>query len=310
MIMNRTAQILLNVIVGIFAFVFFLLVMFPLDTAIGHFLQQEEANSKGRTKIQVAQIDASLIFDSVFKDFRVIQNGEEVFYTPELRVDISLLPLLFGKQKFSFEAKFIRGSLTGRVERGSDITVDLEFNQILLSQFKALNRYLRYQDQKIPLKGSLDGSLYLVLENNKPVEGEVDIKLSRLRIGPVNVGGFEIPALKLSNRKEAARLQVSIDSDNNQIDLKKLSIPGPDLMVETTGAFRTARNGRVNRIQIDGTLNYSAQLLEKLPLLAMAEQQKNDQGVVPFSVVTTARSQKIKLGEQEFPGLNLNQLFQ
>lgn len=311
--MNKTAQILLNVIVGIFAFVFFLLMVFPLDTAIGHYLQNIEAQNKGKVKIQVGQIDPSLIFDTVFKDFRVVVDGEEVFFTPELTVDFALLPMIYGKYKFSFEADFIKGKINGRLETNntfSDVTTDLEFDQIILSQFKVFNRYFRVQDQKIPVRGALNGRVFLQLENMVPVDGEIDLSLSRFRVGPAAIQPIELPSINLSSRTSKAQIQISIDGDNNQIDIKKISIPGPDLVLESTGTIRTGRRGVINRMQLDGHLSFSKAILEKVPLLEMVEQQKNDEGVSTFSIVTTPRSQKIKLGEQEFPGINLNQLFQ
>ena len=92
--MNKAAQIILFLFTGLIAFIFFVLLFFPLDTVIGHFLAKVEEVTKNQYSISVSEIDASLIFDTEFSDFRVFEKGKEIFYVPNLEVGFSLFSFL------------------------------------------------------------------------------------------------------------------------------------------------------------------------------------------------------------------------
>ena len=113
--MNRTAQIILYVFSGLIAYVFFVIMVFPLDTMISHFLSKLEEETKGDLRISVSEIDASLLFDSEFKDFRVFKSDKEIFFTPKLSVSMSPLSMLGEVIDVGFEADYKKGDIAGRI---------------------------------------------------------------------------------------------------------------------------------------------------------------------------------------------------
>ncbi len=106
---NKFIQWTLNLSAGIFFFLLFLFLFFPMEELARHYISQVEVQTKGQYRIFVSEIEPSLIFKSSVKKLEVYQrdnDGNEnlIVSLPEAKVGLSYLPLMAGVVKASFVA--------------------------------------------------------------------------------------------------------------------------------------------------------------------------------------------------------------
>ncbi|MBF0106457.1 MAG: type II secretion system protein GspN [Deltaproteobacteria bacterium] len=299
--MNRTAQVILNLIVGLVSFVFFIVYLFPLDAMIGHYLAEIEEQTKGKQnlKIEVASIDASLIFDTVFQEFRLYQNNEEVFYAPKVSAGISLMPLISGSLNLGFLAEYRSGSVAGKVRLAEDSVVDLDIKKVSFKEITYLTRYL--EEKKMPsLSGTINGSVYFSWSSDLvSKEAEVSLKIANTKISPYFVKplNLELPALELSTGQ--ALVEIDGGLDKGQLNLERFNIPGPDVVLDVSGNAKLNRRNQVVRVNLGGKFSLSEKLNKILPLDAMLTGQKAPDGSYPVSVSGSLASPRVKVGEMD-----------
>lgn len=297
--MNRTLQILLNVVVGVVALIFFVILLFPLDSVISHYLANLEKQTKGEYRISISNIDASLIFDTKFEDFRLYQKGKEVFYAPTIEAGISLFSLLSSAINVSFDADYKSGSLSGRVELAEAESVyDIEVNEVSLEEMPFLMQALSPAKYPLSIKGKVDGSIYLSLTRDiKSSEGEIKLKIADAKMDTINIKelNFELPAVALSESKTPIELEASLGK--GQITVSKLLLPGPDLKFKLNGTVSVNRQFDLLRSSFEGEFAFSPALAEKIPFLVLLEGQKSTEGAYPVSITGNLKSPKIKIGE-------------
>ncbi len=308
--MNKAAQIILYLFTGLIALIFFILLFFPLDTVIGHFLAKVEEVTKNQYSVSVSEIDASLIFDTEFSDFRVFEKGKEIFYVPNLEVGFSLFSFLGENTDVSFDANYKEGKIQGRVSftiQGSTVkidVVDVTIKKVSLSELKFINSYLGSLKYPIKLQGILEGSVYVLLEKNvKTSEAEINLKLQDTKVAAIPIEAFklEVPEMELALGKK----HVEIDGllTNGTITLNKLSIPGPDAVLDITGTARLNRKFQIIRTTMDGKFSFSEKVIEQFPLISLLDSYKTSDGTFPLSIRGGWKNPKIKVGEMQIMDL-------
>lgn len=309
--MNKTLQIALNIIAVLASIIFFTLVLFPLDAAISHGLARVETQTKGKGdwRVSVSKIDASLIFDTQFEDFRIFQKDVEVFSAPILSVDTSLFSLLSGKVNVEFTAEYKKGELAGRVVLGDSSLVDLEFDEFSLNELSYVNQLLTQKGYDVKLFGVADGLVSLDWQKAEGQgtqkaafslnEGAIHLKITSAEIDHLKVAAwnFDLPKMVLSSEKEP--LEINIEVGKNQILINRVNIPGPDLSLTLNGSLGLDRTQSVARFSLDGRFSFADEIKTKIPLLAMIEKQMTPEGFYPISIRGSAKKPEIQIGDFE-----------
>lgn len=296
--MNKTTQFILNIIVGFTSLVFFVILLFPLDAMIGHYLEQMEKSTKGSWRISVSNIDSSLIFDTQFKDFHLYKDGKEVFAAPVVSADISLFSLISGTVNLGFGAEYTQGDLSGRVVLASDSVVNLDIDNVSLNNLAIINNYLGSGSFPMTLSGRISGEVYFSWSQDarqKEVEVTLmiyDVQTSALSYKPLNI---EIPELTLAEGKSA--LQIEGKLDKGEFELKTFKIPGPDLTTEISGSLFVGQNGDISRMNFEGSLGLTEKLVLLSSLLGISSDA--DAVPVPFSIKGAPKNLKIMLADKD-----------
>lgn len=297
--MNKTLQILLNIIAGVVALVFFVILLFPLDSVISHYLANLEKQTKGQYRISVSSIDASLIFDTQFEDFRLYQKGKEVFYAPTIKAGISLFSLLSSTINVSFDASYKSGSLSGRVQLAEDESVyDIDVHEVDLDDLPFLTQSVSHSNYPLALKGKLEGNIYLLLTRDiKSSEGQIKLKVANAKMDAIHIKelNFELPAVELSEKKTLIELEGSLSK--GLITVSKFLVPGPDLKFKLNGTVSINRQFDLLRSSFEGEFSFSPTLAEKIPFMVLIEGQKSAEGAYPLHITGSLKSPKIKIGE-------------
>ena len=296
--MNKTAQIILNLIVGLVSFLFFALLMFPLDSMIGHFLSKLEDSTKGEWKVSVSDIDASLLFDTEFKDFRLFQRGKEIFHAPRIEAGVSLLPLISGNVNLRFTANYNKGEISGRVTLAEDSVVDLNLEKVNLKELTILTDFLKSGNYPQLSSGELNGTVYFSWSRDlRTRDGEVNLKIKNAKMGSLSLKALnmEIPAMELSQGSKAIELEGSFD--RGQITFTKFNIPGPDLIFDVSGNLRLNRNNEIIRINIGGKFGFSDKVKQQVSFVSMLDGQESADGSFPLSLQGSAKKPSIKIGD-------------
>lgn len=306
--MNRTAQIILNVVVGLVSLVFFVIVLFPLDSMISHYLSDLERQSQGKDgwRVTVSNIDASLIFDTEFGDLRLYRGSDVVFYAPRVSVGLSLLPLVSGTVNVSFKADYKRGGISGRLTLSEESTVDVKINDITFKEADYLNRYFKDLGYPVFLSGKVKGSVFLFWTDDlRQREAKVNLRIYEAGLKSIFLKdlNLELPALSLAQKGEF--IQIDANMDRGRVAINRLTVPGPDFSLNLSGSAALSPKNEIIRMSADGSFSFLEDVAQKIPFLAMIEAQKNADGSYPVSLRGSFTKPVIKLGE-----MDLSQLLQ
>ncbi|EKD52002.1 MAG: hypothetical protein ACD_62C00135G0007 [uncultured bacterium] len=280
--MNRTVQIIVYVFTLVVAFVGFVVLLFPLDTVIGHFLAQVEEDTAGKYRVVVADIDGSLIFDSHFKNFRVYQQGREILSVPELDVGFSLFSLLGDNKTVGFDAVFEKGEVSGKVAlstKGKQIglkMIDVGFENFATDQLRFIEDYLASAKMPLSFSGVLDGTVSVSLEDDhRASEVDVKLKISQALLGaiPINQEQYSCEAIEEAVLAEGQTgIELEIGLSNAKIMVNRFFIPGPDIkLTDFTGSAHISRVYDVMRMSFDGKVLFSEKSTEKCLALRSEE---------------------------------------
>ncbi|MBU0505266.1 type II secretion system protein GspN, partial [bacterium] len=162
-----------------------------------------------------------------------------------------------------------------------------------------LKHYLEKAKIPVQLKGFLEGSFYVYIDNDsKASEAEIKLKILRAQTTPMSIKTLNqtIPKLDLSKGKQAIVLDCVLE--NGHLRLKKFNIPGPDLSIDLSGSARLSRRFDVNNLSFDGKFSLSDKITEEIPMLGdMLAQHKNADGSFPLTVRGSGKKPKIKVGD-------------
>lgn len=303
--MNRVSQIALYIVVAMATFVLFVLYFFPLEAVISDSLANMEKLTKGEYRITISQMEPSLIFDSEFKDFRVLQKSktgsEEIFFAPRIKARVSLLSLLSGSLNASLTAYYKNGTISGDVDLSDDQSVaDIEFDSISLADLPFLKKYLEFSGVQLGLSGQLEGTIYAAFEKDmKDSVAEVKINIYSAQLDEFEIAAFEMkaPALQMTANKTYVVFEASLDK--GEIKLSRFNIPGPDLEMQLSGTARLGRGYGVVQSSFDGKFAFSTEYIEKMPYIHALDAQKTAEGFYPLTISGNLSKPRIKIGDMD-----------
>lgn len=295
--MNNSLKILLTLVTMVVSYVFFLLLEFPLDAVVGHYLARVEAQTKGAYRVSVSpDMQTSLLFNSTFNNFMVEKNVEghfqPLFSAPKINVGFSFLSLLSGATNVSFEAKLTKGSVSGGVSLSTRKSVfDLSFKHVFLADVPALAVYL-----PVAVSGQLDGDVYLsLLDDVKESEGEFKLKIFDFHTDKYTVAAasLDIPPMTLSGSEKPAVIQGALDAGFFKLD--ELDFPGEDLVLKLKGRVQFVKGG-ATRSNVNGRFKVSSKVEQALPFIGFLAEQKSPEGDYPLSLTGDLKKPRLSVG--------------
>lgn len=302
--MNKSLQITITLIVGVVTFLFFLLFFFPLDALVNHYLAEMESSKAGGYRITYSKMEPSLIFDSVFYDFKLEQkvkeHYEEMFSAKQLNLGISLFSLLSQSVNSRFHAELKKGNIQGRLIYSADRSVfDIQLNDVRLDEMAVLKTYLKQSDADLNLKGTMNGNVYLSLSKTvDQSESDYAFKISNFQIKELTImvqgAPFTIRDIILSPKDSFALFEGNLES--GKLNLTNISIPGNDLEIQLKGSVNYGPQFKVRRFNMKGRFALSEKIFEQIPLLSMIQEYKTADGFFPLNMAGSPQRPSIRIG--------------
>jgi len=300
---NSFGKWILNLTVGAIAFVFFLIVLFPLESIIRQGIARWEAANKGAYHVEIKSISPSIFFKTTFSDVNITQTGpagkKALAHLKEVKLGIHYFALLASRIEASFEVKGSKGSMEGSIALATDgYKLDADLEEFALDDIPGLGSKLG-----ITLKGTADGSVDLEIDNSKVNKdnGNINLKLKNLvipasRVTPMSGLDIDLPDLTLVDEKGGS---IRVVIEDGKVDMKEFKLPGPDLSLNLKGKIQLNNKMDLSRVTLDGDFNYSEKLQTAFPLVVVIEKEKNEAGVYPLSISGRFSKPKIKIGSKD-----------
>jgi len=146
---------------------------------------------------------------------------------------VSLLKLLFGKVSGSFGAKIQSGEMDGSfASSDSEQSLEVTFKQMGVGDIPMLSDLAG-----LPLKGTVNGQLEVVLPEKNPTkaEGKIELNLEGLAAGDGKTKVLKVialPELKVGHMKLVATIT------EGRVKLDSMSAKGPDFEMAVDGSIR------------------------------------------------------------------------
>lgn len=304
--MNRTFQTILAVVVGAVAFVFFVVVLFPLDTAVSHNLAKVEALTGGRFRVVISEMDTSLVFDSEFRGLRVEQKqGQgfvEILNVPRLKVGLSLWALLSRSASLRFVAEFEKGEAGGYLNISEDdLEINLDFNKLALTELGLINMSLKTRDFSLGVRGTLDGTFYMHRPkkmSGMSLEMRFQLRLTDLRLTDIKakISGqdFYLGELILAPKEGYASFEGEMA--DGRLTLPQVSFPGNDIEMQLNGRMGFDGRFAVVSSSLNGKFAFSENMIDKVPLLAVISEQRKADGYYPLRISGPFAKPQVRIG--------------
>ena len=307
--MSRTFKTILMFIVAVVSFVFFLIMVFPLDSLLGHFLASVEERTQGEFRITVEEMHPSLLFDSVLDGVVIAKKSptgfEEIFATKHLEVNVSILSLISKTLDVNFSAQFADGEINGNFKSaGQKNQLDVSLKKIDIEKLTFLAPYMDLEKVSFAVKGILSGDVYLVVtpQGLKDSELEFNLSVQKMSVQDIKIKTADhvIPNLTLSSSDNPALFQGSLVS--SQIRLHDMVLPGPDLDMQFKGKLNLKQEKTafsVLRMDVKGRFAFSDPVLEAVPELGFLAEQKGTDGYYPITLAGRLEKPSIRIGEMD-----------
>lgn len=304
--MNKKAITIIYSLIFIVSLLFFLILKFPLDAIVGHYLASVEKITQGKFRIMHSKREINFLFDSRFYDFQILQKKgsayEEIFFSPKIDIGFSLFSLISGQYNVDFFAEFPATAknqkdafLEGEINLASDrLGVALEVENLPFQQ-------LAFFQQNLPkmLRGKMTGTLRFVgpvnlnlartsadfrlkiydFESLRTPYQDFGIKLPQ----PLQeqLGGDYLPAFSFSKKDQPAYFEVIMNQ--GRINLQKFILDGQNVTLNLSGRLRALSANSISGT-LNGKLLLSEDLQKTITLLQIFAEEKDQEGFYPLSV--------------------------
>jgi type II secretion system protein N len=219
---------------------------FPYDKLRDRFIAGYNAEQKGRAgapHIEIEEVSPYWLSGVQLRGVRISTIPAPRFTEPEeppsvveideVRGRFAILSRIFGKTKFSFDAKAFGGTVDGVfTDTATERTVSLNLQDLAMGRLDMLATMVG-----LPLFGSLSGKVELVFPEKRfsKSEGTITLTASDFAVGDGVTkikGALALPKLKVGE------LSVDIEAREGGAKINKLGAAGGDLDVITEGSLR------------------------------------------------------------------------
>lgn len=299
--MPKPLQIIVYPVFAILTFFLFVLMLFPVDSIKARLISAAEQGLGGRYNVEIRDMSMSPFSGVGMEKVVVTQKGGDklaVLKLEQATVDISIMPLLWGSVQVDFDVDVDGGSLTGEmIQSGGALQIDADMKNFNVAGIPYLE--INYG---IPLSSNIDGTIDMEIFPQAPLRNNGSIKLAfkNLKLGESNIKGvFPLPSLLLAAPEGKSDLDVVMNRGN--IEVRSFKLKGGDLDIALDGKITLAQKVSNFRINLRGKVGFSKKVEEELPILAMVEKQKGEDGLYPIKITGRLNKPKIEVGDFKLP---------
>lgn len=298
--MSKFLKFILCVLLFVFSFVLFLYWSFPYevlkDRAIGSIGADYDISVKELSPYWFTGIDVS----GVKVREPAAKGGTDLMDIKRIRGRISILSLLFGKPKVSFDVDIGKGDISGTAMQTEDETnIDVDIDDIDLKYLKVV-----MAKTGINMTGELNGKVALKVDKKRPIrsEGKIALNLRNVIIPATNVklGEMSMPLPDLTLTKQKGS-DIKLEISKGTISVDTFTLVGGDLEIDLKGKIFLSNNINNYRFNLNGSLKASEVLNQALPFLFVVEKQKREDGSFPLSITGRLAKPSIKVGTFTLP---------
>lgn len=297
--MSTPLKILVYPLFSFVCLLLFSILLFPFESVKNRVSSELERSLDGAYSISIGDLSPSLPLGAVLKNVSIKPRGSS--QTPvvlsKAKVKIALFPLLAGSMEVDFDVKAEKGRAKGDYSwKKGWYGLHMSMDQFDISVF---NFFL--QKAGLPLSGIVNGSvnLQIFLEDPLRNSGKMSLQFPDLALAEIDLGSLKIPTLKLAQPGSVAKIDMSVNRGN--IEVNDFQFSGGDLDLKTDGKIYGARKAENYRFNLKGNLKISKQTEDKIPILGLIEKQKTPEGDYPFTITGRLTKPSIRIGEFKLP---------
>jgi len=307
--LNKTLRIILYTGAFFFFFIFFLYATFP-DEVLKNFVLSKIEDALGQQyRIKVSKMSAGLIFGFSFKGVEVSdQSGAQptvLLKASKVSLNPSLLAILQKNAKFNFDVVMGKGEVSGRYyNSSSENELRLDFDELNLAELgsSGANNLLSH------FQGKINGKFYTDFYSNNPSKSTGQVNLNFVDFGttafqvpmsPDMPGSeMEIPAIKLSTAKDSKLVATYNKQDWN---VQELVFTNGDLELNLKGRVTPGPHFEDYMIDLSGIARIKGENLQKLPILALLESQREADGTYKLQLSGKLAKPSVTVGTFRLP---------
>jgi len=294
-------RILIYPLFAIASFLIFFLLLFPFDSIKGRIEMEAERGLGGKYNVQIEDLSMALISGVELKKITIKEKSGEhqlLMKVDEAEIHVSLLPLIWGSVRISFDLVVDGGSLDGSVaQSGGEYKIQMDITKLNLAAFPLLKA-----NYGVSLSSDINGKIDMEVFPAAPLRnnGSIFLDLKSLKLAESNIMGlFPLPPLDLAGPKGKSKVDLVMNRGN--IEIRSLDIKGGDLDLGIGGKIYLAQRVSNFRFNLRGKLGFSEKAAAELPMLAIIEQQKAEDGLYPIAISGRLKKPNIKVGDFNIP---------
>lgn len=302
--MPRILKLIVYLILFVGSFFLFLYWMFPYEILKDRVSSAIEEPFGRQIEVSIGEIEPYYFTGLVIKNMKLTSrvDGEvrPLAEFDKVRARASVFSLLFGNASFSFLIRAGKGEIGGSVRQtdvGFDIDVDLDDFDV------ATIKWLESQ-LGLKLSGKVGGNVTLKIDRSRPVRtsGKIDLGLDDFKLGAsqMAIAGTTMPIPEMTITKgRGSRLKLTIDKGAVSVDEFRLA--DGDIAVDLKGKIFLSTVLSNYRLNLTGSFRVSDKLSEAVPILFMAEKQRQPDGSYPVTITGRITEPSIRVGTITLP---------
>lgn len=291
--MPKALKYILYTAVFFFSFILFVYWMLPVETLKQRVILSLEKKLGSDYQVRIEDLGTYRITGISLENLTIQKNFEgdfkPVVELSRLKGRAGLFSLLFGKPKFSFDAKIADAKIHGKVQRlDNGFKVEAAFKNLDVGKIP----YVRLSSG-LQMTSSIDGDVDILYNTKEKLrsEGSLGIAIEKLVLKKSTIplgemGTFPLPDLDLAGGD--SRFQTKIQ--RGAMLVESLKLKGKDLGIDLKGRIFLAPQVSMYRLNLQGSFLFSPKLWEILdpllpePFATELKKQKGNDGNLPLSV--------------------------
>ncbi|MBF0492752.1 MAG: type II secretion system protein GspN [Deltaproteobacteria bacterium] len=205
-------------------------------------------------------------------------NEEVQLKVDRFRINPSLLSLLFGKTKSSFQLKSGKGIIEGMlIDDSNQTSIELEADNYNLGFAKSLTG--------ISMEGLINGEMSYKInkKNNSETNGRLKLEVKNAKVLDLNIpldlsnpsSALHINELKIAQDKGSI---LEMNLKGSSLDLVQLNLNGEDLNLNLKGKILAGKTVADSNLSLEGKFKVSPEVVKTVPFFVLIEPQKNPDG--------------------------------
>ncbi|MBT3182337.1 MAG: type II secretion system protein GspN [Deltaproteobacteria bacterium] len=299
--MPRILKYLLYLILFIVSFALFLYRSLPYDILKDRIVGAVEKEMGGKYEIEVDEFSPYWLTGIDISGFSFKNpSGVNMLKLKKVRVRASILSLIFGSPKVSFDLDLVKGGASGVANYSDDeINLDLELDNVDLKNMRLITDKIG-----LMITSKIDGEIVLKVDSRRPIrsEGKISLDLDDMKIaeGTVKLGQMEMPLPEIILSKSSGS-KLDMEMGKGAVQVKSFKLSGGDIEIDLKGKVFLSNQPENYRFNLSGSFKASEKVEKALPFLFIVEKQKKEDGSFPISMTGRLARPVIKVGNFNLP---------